>query len=89
VVHERRLDVEQVDDRRCNRDDRRSTAAVVQVVQPRFDAPLITNRFTLTPPPSGDAVKAATASMARTALLVIGAAPATARRRWRRYLSHV
>ena len=51
---------------------RRSTAAAAQVVQPRFDAPETTKRATLLPPPSGLAANCVMASMARTALLVIG-----------------
>ena len=51
---------------------RRSTAAVVHVVQPRFEAPDTTKRCTARPPPAGEAVNAVTASIARTALLVIG-----------------
>ena len=51
---------------------RRSTAAVVHVVQPRLEAPATTKRVTSLPPPSADAVNAVTASIARTALLVIG-----------------
>ena len=51
---------------------RRSVTAVVHVVHPRFDAPDTTNRVTSLPPPSADAVNAVTASMARTALFVIG-----------------
>src|SRR6185503_18352195 len=51
---------------------RRSTAAVVHVVHPRFDAPATTKRDTVTPPPADEALNAVTASMARTALLVIG-----------------
>src|SRR5882724_4772837 len=51
---------------------RLSTAAVVQVVQPRFDPPQTTNSSTLTFPPSGVAQNDVTVSIARTALLVIG-----------------
>ena len=49
-----------------------STAAVVHVVQPRFEAPETTKRPTRWLPPSADAANAVTASIARTALLVIG-----------------
>src|SRR6188508_1818006 len=49
-----------------------STAAVVHVVQPRLEAPVTTNRATLLLPPSEDAANWVTASIARTALLVIG-----------------
>ncbi len=51
---------------------RRSTAAVVQVVHPRFEKPDTTKRRTGCPPPAAEEVKAVTASIARTALLVIG-----------------
>ena len=51
---------------------RLSTAAVVQVVQPRLDPPATTKPSTFTLPPSGLAQKAVTVSMARTAALVIG-----------------
>src|SRR5687767_3105870 len=68
---------------------RLSTAAVVQVVQPRFDAPETTNRETFWLPPSADAAKALTASMARTALLVIGSRAGHFSSPVRRYLSHV
>src|SRR5687767_4083120 len=51
---------------------RRSTAAVAHVVQPRFEAPETTKRFTACAPPAGDAANAVTASIARTALFVIG-----------------
>src|SRR5947209_6705105 len=51
---------------------RLSTAAVVQVVQPRFDAPATTNRSIETPPPSLLLQKETTVSIARTAALVIG-----------------
>src|SRR5438477_4103995 len=51
---------------------RLSTAAVVQVVQPRFDPPATTKRSTFTFPPSELAQKVVMVSMARTAALVIG-----------------
>src|SRR5262245_35655971 len=51
---------------------RLSTAAVVQVVQPRFDPPQTTNVSTLALPPSGLPRKVVIVSIARTALLVIG-----------------
>ena len=46
-----------------------STAAVVHVVHPRFEAPETTNRETDWPPVAANAVMA---SIARTALFVIG-----------------
>src|SRR5437870_13473089 len=51
---------------------RLSTAAVVHVVQPRFEAPATKNFSTFTLPPAGVAEKAVTVSMARTAAFVIG-----------------
>src|SRR5262252_6199747 len=51
---------------------RLSIAAVVQVVQPRFEPPATTNRSTFTLPHSGLPQKAVMVSMARTAALVIG-----------------
>ncbi len=51
---------------------RLSTAAVVQAVQPRFDLPPTTNRSTTVAPPCVLAQNAVTASIARTALFVIG-----------------
>jgi hypothetical protein len=49
-----------------------STAAVVHVVHPRFDPPATTKRETVELPPASDAANAVTASIARTALLVMG-----------------
>ena len=68
---------------------RRSTAAVAHVVQPRFEAPDTTNRRTAWPPASGDAANAVTASIARTALFVIGSRAGHFSSPVRRYLSHV
>src|SRR5262249_4347834 len=51
---------------------RLSTMPVVQVVQPRFEAPATTNLSTVTFPPSLLAQKAVTVSIARTADLVMG-----------------
>ena len=51
---------------------RGSTAAVVHVVQPRFDAPVTKNFSTLFMPPCSVAENAVIASSARTAALVIG-----------------
>src|SRR5262245_2721634 len=51
---------------------RRSTAAAVHVVHPRLEAPATTKRETVVAPPAGDAENAVTASIARTALFVIG-----------------
>src|SRR5438477_5411877 len=68
---------------------RRSTAAVVHVVHPRLEPPETTNRLTPAPPPSREAVKAVTASIARTALLVIGRRAGHRSSPVRRYLSHV
>ena len=51
---------------------RSSTIAVVQVVQPRFEPPATTNRFTSAPPPSSVAANAVIVSIARTAAFVIG-----------------
>src|SRR5438874_13778836 len=68
---------------------RRSTAAVVHVVHPRFEPPETTKRVTAPPPPSRDEVKAVTASIARTALLVIGRRAGHRSSPVRRYLSHV
>src|SRR5579863_1946191 len=68
---------------------RLSTAAVVQVVQPRFEPPHTTNRSTSTLPPSGLAQNDVIVSSARTALLVIGS---RAGQRWspvRKNLSQV
>src|SRR5438093_3915741 len=66
-----------------------STAAVVHVVQPRFDAPETTKRATRFAPPSADAVNAVTASIARTALFVIGRRAGHFSSPVRRYLFHV
>ena len=68
---------------------RRSTAAVVHVVQPRLDAPETTNRATFCPPPSGAAANWVIASIARTALLVIGRRAGHFSSPVRRNLSHV
>src|SRR3954471_10679889 len=68
---------------------RESTAAVVHVVHPRFDAPVTTNRLTRLAPPSGVAMNAVTASIARTALLVIGRRAGHFSSPVRRYLFHV
>ena len=51
---------------------RSSTMAVVQVVQPRFDPPATTKVSTLALPPASLARNSVTASIARTADLVIG-----------------
>src|ERR1017187_4538293 len=51
---------------------RRSTAAVVHAVHPRFDPPDTTNFSIFTAPASGEAITAVTVSRARTAALVIG-----------------
>jgi negative regulator of sigma E activity len=51
---------------------RLSTAAVVQVVQPRLDPPATTNPSTFTFPASALPQKAITVSIARSAALVIG-----------------
>ena len=66
-----------------------STAAVVQVVQPRFDPPETTKRFTGSAPPSALADHAVTASIARTAALVIGSRSGHFSSPVRRNLSHV
>src|SRR5579883_2716809 len=51
---------------------RLSTAAVVQVVHPRFEPPATMNSLTLRLPQSGPEQKSVTVSIARTAALVIG-----------------
>src|SRR3954465_15269227 len=51
---------------------RLSTAAVVHMVQPRFEAPETTKESTFTLPPASEAQKAVMVSMAFTALFVIG-----------------
>jgi hypothetical protein len=51
---------------------RGSAAAVVQVVQPRFEAPPTTKVSTLMRPAASLEQKAVTVSMARTAALVMG-----------------
>ena len=51
---------------------RSSTIPVVQVVQPRFEPPATTKRFTSFPPLSSEAANAVIVSMARTAAFVIG-----------------
>jgi len=51
---------------------RLSTAATVQAVQPRFEAPATTNLSTVMPPLSGFAQIDVIASIARTTLFVIG-----------------
>src|SRR4029450_10225944 len=68
---------------------RLSTAAVVHVVQPRLDAPDTTNRATLALPPSALAANWVKASIARTALLVIGNRAGHFSSPVRRYLSQV
>ena len=69
---------------------RLSTAAVAQVVQPRFDAPETTKLATLcAPPPRWTPRTAVMASIARTALLVIGSRAGQFSSPVRRYLSQV
>jgi hypothetical protein len=68
---------------------RRSTAAVAHAVQPRFEAPDTTKRVTRVDPPAADAANAVTASMARTALFVIGRRAGHFSSPVLRYLSHV
>ena len=65
---------------------RASTAAVVHVVHPRFEAPETTNRETGWPPVAANAV---IASIARTALFVIGRRAGHFSSPVRRNLSHV
>jgi hypothetical protein len=65
---------------------RGSTAAAVHVVHPRFEPPETTNRETAWPPVAANAV---TASIARTALLVIGSRAGQRSSPVRRNLSHV
>ena len=68
---------------------RLSTAATLQVVQPRFEPPAATNLSTTTSPPSGLAKKSVTVSIARTTALVIGRRAGHRSSPVRRYLSHV
>src|ERR1039457_3728760 len=68
---------------------RLSTAAVVQVVQPRFDPPATKNFSTFTLPPFSPRQNAVTVSMARTSLFVIGRRRGHFSSPVRRYLSHV
>src|SRR5687767_10041848 len=68
---------------------RLSTAAVVQVVQPRLDPPATMNESIFTLPASGPAQNAITVSMARTALLVMGSRAGHRSSPVRRNLSHV
>src|SRR4026208_1191487 len=68
---------------------RESTAAVVHVVHPRLEAPETTNRLTRLFPPSGVAENAVIASIARTALLVMGRRAGHFSSPVRRYLFHV
>src|SRR5450759_2149474 len=68
---------------------RGSTSATDQVVQPRFDAPATTKFFTVTAPSGNFARKSVTASMARTAALVMGRRAGQRSSPVRRYLSQV
>jgi hypothetical protein len=68
---------------------RRSTAAVDQAVQPRLEAPVTTKVSTVARPPSGLARNAVTASMARTAALVMGSRAGQRSSPVRRNWSHV